>query len=101
MSDPRYEERETERAASEAARIGGGGGPPADPAEAPVGEAGGGEAEGFEEAEELLVEHASHGDSQSAHAVLHDQRPAEPDDERTDGEGDRERSSETDVDGSP
>ncbi len=102
MSDPRYEQQETERAASEAARIGGGsGGPPADPAEAPVDEADGGEAEGFEEADAPLGEHASHADSQSAYAVLHDQRPAEQDDERTDGEGGHERSSHTDVDGSP
>jgi hypothetical protein len=99
MSDPRYEERETELAAGEAARIGGGSGrPPADPAEAPVDEAGGGEAEGFEAAEALLVEHASHGDSQAAHAILHDQGPAEADDGRTDGEGDHEHSSETDAD---
>lgn len=102
MSDSRYEEQETERAASEAARIGGGSGrPPTDPAEAPVDEAGGGEAEGFEQAEALLIEHASHGDSQSAHAILHDRAPSEEDDRRTDGEGDYERSSETDTDGSP
>lgn len=35
---------------------------PLDPAMAPVLEAGGGESEGFEQAEELLIEHASHGD---------------------------------------
>ena len=39
----------------------------------PVLEAGGGEAEGFELAEEELIEHASHGDEQSAHAILHHQ----------------------------
>jgi hypothetical protein len=99
MNDPLYEERETERAASEAARIGGGSGrPPRDPAEAPVDEAGGGEAEGFEQAEKLLIEHASHGDSQSAHAILHDRGPSEEDDERTDGDADHERSSEIDTD---
>ena len=38
-----------------------------------VEEAGGGESEGFELAEEELIEHASHGDAQSAHAILHDQ----------------------------
>jgi hypothetical protein len=97
--EPFEEQRETELAASEAARIGGGSGhPPADPAEAPVGEAGGGEAEGFEQAEELLVEHASHGDSQSAHAILHHQMPSEEDDGRADGEADGERSSEADTD---
>jgi hypothetical protein len=36
-------------------------------------EAGEGESEGFEQAEEELIEHASHGDDQSAHAVLHHQ----------------------------
>jgi hypothetical protein len=35
---------------------------PDDPAMEPVREAGGGEAEGFEMAEEELIEHASHGD---------------------------------------
>lgn len=64
-----------------------------------VREAGGGEAEGFEEAEELLIEHASHGDSQSAHAILHDQGLPEPDQStRQDGEADHERSSEDDGD---
>lgn len=97
MSDEHAHERhEAERAAEEAAHIGGGGRPPGDPAEAPVREAGGGEAEGFEQAEELLIEHASHGDMQSAHAVLHDQAPAEEDDARSDGEADHERSSEAD-----
>ena len=97
--EPFEERREAELAASEAARIGGGSGrPPEDPAEAPVDEAGGGEAEGFELAEELLIEHASHGDSQSAHAILHDQMPSEEDDGRADGESDRERSSEADTD---
>lgn len=94
-ADPSRERRETELAAREAARIGGGGRPPRDPAQAPVQEAGGGEAEGFERSEELLVEHASHGDSQAAHAVLKDQMPPEEeDDARADGEADRERSSE-------
>jgi hypothetical protein len=36
-------------------------------------EAGEGESEGFELAEAELIEHASHGDQQSAHAVLHHQ----------------------------
>jgi hypothetical protein len=109
MRDESPEEREqAELAAREAAAIGGGdpaGGPePAvgagqdgepDPALRPVYEGGGGESEGFEQAEELLIEHASHGDQQSAHAVLHDQGP---DEEAipgsAEGEADRERSSE-------
>ena len=44
-----------------------------DPAQLPVTEAGGGVAEGFEESERALIEHASHGDQQSAHTILHDQ----------------------------
>jgi hypothetical protein len=71
-----------------------------DPAQRPVREAGGGEAEGFEEAEAALIEHASHGDQQSAHAILHDQaRPEE--DERPQSayaEADHEASSELDPD---
>lgn len=99
--EPTHERREAERAAEEAAHIGGGSGrPPADPAEAPVQEAGGGEAEGFEQAEEMLIEHASHGDMQSAHAILHDRAPDEEDDARSDGEADHEHSNEADADGS-
>ncbi len=48
-----------------------------DPAQRPVTEGGGGVAEGFEEAERALIEHASHGDQQAAHAILHDQGPPE------------------------
>jgi hypothetical protein len=101
--NPRRERQETELAASEAGRIGGGGrGARGDPAEWPVREAGGGEAEGFEEAEDLLVEHASHGDMQSAHAILHDQgRVEQQNDRRQDGEADHERSSEIDTEDSP
>jgi hypothetical protein len=56
---------EAEAAAAEAGRIGG----PAprhdeDPAFEAVREGGGGEAEGFEESEEALIEGASHGDPQ-------------------------------------
>lgn len=64
--DPVAERRareEAEAAAREAAGIGGPGSPgPDDEAERPLAEAGGGEAEGFEQAERDLVEHASHGD---------------------------------------
>ena len=109
MAEETPEEREqAELAAREVARIGGGAAPDApqqaldtetdgeiDPAMVPVYEAGGGEAEGFEQAEELLIEHASHGDQQSAHAVLHDRGEDEEElDGRADGESDRERSSE-------
>ena len=55
--------REAEAAAREAAAIGGQGAEEdLDPAERPVAEAGEGESEGFEEAEELLVENAGHGE---------------------------------------
>jgi hypothetical protein len=64
--EPRDEdvvERETEAAASDAARIGGDPGEePGDEAERPVLEGGGGEAEGFEQAEADLIEEAEHGD---------------------------------------
>jgi hypothetical protein len=57
-----------------------------------VEEAGGGESEGFELAEEELIEHASHGDEHSPTRIIRD---AEGDDEeRTDsvyGEADEER----------
>lgn len=97
-SSPRFEREETDAAAAEAAHIGG----PSvnadiDPAERAVIEGGGGEAEGFEEAERALIEHASHGDQQSAHAILHDQGlPEEPNSGREDSEADYERSSELD-----
>jgi hypothetical protein len=72
-ADPRREQDEIDAAAAEAARIGGvAGDEDLDPAERPVIEAGGGYAEGFEEAEDALIEHASHGDMQSAHAIYHD-----------------------------
>jgi hypothetical protein len=89
------EQKEIDAAAREAAQIGGvAGDEDLDPAERPVIEGGGGEAEGFEEAEAFLIEHASHGDQQSAHAILHDSGRAE---ERTggeNGEANHERSSE-------
>ncbi|MGH2833307.1 MAG: hypothetical protein ACRDK2_11090 [Solirubrobacteraceae bacterium] len=87
-----YEREQAERAASEAAHIGGEATHrESDPAMVPVEEGGGGESEGFEQAEELLIEHATHGDQQSAHAVLHDQSQSEEEDSREDGEADHER----------
>jgi hypothetical protein len=58
-------EREAELAAQEAVRVGGGPDPsePGHEAERPVEEAGGGVAEGFEQAEEALREAAEHGDA--------------------------------------
>jgi hypothetical protein len=96
--DPPYEQQETDEAAREAAAIGGrGGSEERDPALRPVSEAGGGEAEGFEDAERALIDHASHSDQQSAHAILHDGgRSEEQNLAREDGEADMERSSELD-----
>jgi len=94
-ADPRYEQEETEAAAAEAARIGGvAGDEDLDPATRPVLEGGGGEAEGFEQAEEALIEHATHGDQQSAHAVIHDAGRPEAESTSEDAEADHERSSE-------
>lgn len=94
-ADPRYEQQQADEAAREAAEIGGAGPvEQADPARRPVEEAGGGEAEGFEQAEQALIDHASHGDQQAAHAILHDQGRAEEQTlGREDGEADHEDSS--------
>lgn len=99
-ADPRFEREQAEAAAAEAAGIGGrAGDEQLDPALRPVVEGGGGEAEGFEQAEDALIEHASHGDQQSAHAILHDQgQPEELDPLRENGEADHEYSSELDED---
>jgi hypothetical protein len=98
-ADPPYEQQETDAAASEAAEIGGiAGDEDLDPAERPVQEAGGGEAEGFEESERALIDHASHGDQQPAHAILHDKGQSEESNAmREDGEADHERSSELET----
>lgn len=94
--DPRHEQDEIDAAAAEAAGIGGvAGDEDLDPAQRPVIEAGGGEAEGFEGSEEALIEHASHGDQQSAHAIIHDQGRPEREGTAEDAEGDHEHSSET------
>jgi hypothetical protein len=66
-SDPRPDpiaEEEAEAAAAEAAEIGGPApdDPIEDPAERPLVEGGEGEAEGFELAEEELIDNAEHGD---------------------------------------
>jgi hypothetical protein len=55
-----------------------------------VEEAGGGESEGFELAEEELIEHTSHGDQHTPSRILRD---AEPEEEQLDsvyGEADEE-----------
>jgi hypothetical protein len=63
--DDREIREEEEAAAAEAARIGGRSGmEEMDEAERAAAEHGGGEAEGFEEAEKLLVEQATHEDDE-------------------------------------
>jgi hypothetical protein len=95
-STPRFEQEQADAAAAEAAGIGGVTGEEyIDPAQLPITEAGGGVSEGFEESEQALIEHASHGDQQSAHAILHDRgHPEEESLTREDSESDHERSSE-------
>jgi hypothetical protein len=59
-----------------------------------VEEAGGGESEGFELAEQELIEHASHGDDHTTQPILRDAELEEEDPEAADdryGEADEER----------
>jgi hypothetical protein len=107
MPESEFEREQEEAAAEEAASIGGrveydppDGEDAVDPAQAPLIEAGEGESEGFELAEQELEEHASHGDLHAARRVIED-APAEQDDERAApaGEGDAEPSSERPDDG--
>lgn len=89
QEDPVAEE-EAEAAAAEAAEIGGPApdDPVDDPAERPLVEAGEGEAEGFELAEQELIDNASHGDQKRF-----PNRDASPPEEPTDtafGEPDEE-----------
>jgi hypothetical protein len=93
--DPRHEQEEIDAAAADAARIGGvAGDEDLDPAQRAVIEGGGGESGGFEGSEEALIEHASHGDQQSAHAIIHDQGQPEREGTAEDAKGDHEHSSE-------
>ncbi len=95
IADSPSEQDEVDAAAAEAGRIGGVSGEEnVPPEQRAVLEGGGGEAEGFEAAEELLIEHASHGDEQSAHAVLHHQGLPEEAELESYGDADEEHSSE-------
>ncbi|MBV9819669.1 MAG: hypothetical protein JOZ07_15155 [Solirubrobacterales bacterium] len=87
-SDPSdFELEQEQEAAAEAAAIGGHvsdepdflDDPEADPAQRPLIEAGEGEAEGFELAEQELIEHASHGDEHAAGRILEDAPDLEED----------------------
>jgi|SRR5579875_784894 len=104
--DDELAQREADRAAAEAAAIGGRVSSEPEPAdgsvdeaERPLVEAGQGEAEGFEQAEQELVEHASHGDQHAARRAIED-APQESDDELAaeGGEPDREYSAEHEDD---
>jgi hypothetical protein len=55
-----------------------------------VEEAGGGESEGFELAEQELIEHASHGDGHTPARIMRDAAPDEPADGQLYGEADEE-----------
>ncbi|HEY1519910.1 MAG TPA: hypothetical protein VGF91_26025 [Solirubrobacteraceae bacterium] len=73
-------QQEADKAAAEAAAIGGqtSSDPApvddadADPAQRPLAEAGQGESGGFEEAERELIEHTSHGDQHAARRIIQD-----------------------------
>jgi hypothetical protein len=102
MPDPDPVREEEDRAAAEAAGIGGHTSSepppdePADEAERPLVEAGEGEAEGFEQAERDLTEHATHSDEHAARRVIQDAPLERDDDARAarSGDADEERSSE-------
>jgi hypothetical protein len=97
QEDDGFVEREADAAAREAGAIGGRR-PDDEPddAEHPVSEGGGGEAEGFEQAEEALRSHAEHEDPGGD--PLADRPPPEDEgDAATYGEADHVRSSETET----
>ncbi len=105
MADRSSEQREIDAAAAEAAAIGGNVSSEPNPiesvdeAERPLEEAGEGESEGFELAEQELIENASHGDMHAARRAIED-APDGGDDPRAagGGEADYERSSELEDD---
>lgn len=105
MPGPDRAREEADKAAAEAGAIGGRASsepPPAngpDEAERALVEAGQGEAEGFEQAEAELIEHASHGDQHAARQAIED-APAESEDGMVaeGAEADHERSSEREED---
>ncbi len=99
-----FEREQEEQAAAEAGRIGGSpgaapyveDGETADPAQVPLMESGEGEAEGFEQSEEALIENASHGDSHSAARILEDAPSEERARGASAGDADSAHSSEDD-----
>jgi hypothetical protein len=105
MPRPDPASEQADLAAAEAARIGGSpsiegpGAEEPDEAERPLAEAGGGQAQGFEQAEEQLIEHSSHGDQHAARRAV-ENATTERDDARAaqQGDPDYERSSEREED---
>ena len=105
MPRPDPASEQADLAAAEAARIGGSpstenaGAEEGDEAERPLAEAGQGQAEGFEQAEEQLIERSSHGDQHAARRAAAD-ATTEEDDARAaqQGDPDYERSSEREED---
>jgi hypothetical protein len=55
-----------------------------------VEEAGGGQSEGFELAEQELIDHASHGDQHTPARIMRDAGPSEEPSDSVYGEGDEE-----------
>jgi hypothetical protein len=103
VSESEFERDQENAAAEEARRIGGrpSSEPPGidsdefDPAQAPLIEAGEGESEGFELAEQELIEHTSHGDEHSAGRIMQDASDQDEDWRQNDGaEADEEHTSE-------
>lgn len=103
-TEPPFEREQEDAAAAEAAAIGGrvSNQPQPvqdetpDPADRPLAEAGEGESEGFELAEQELVEHASHGDQHAARQVMADAFD-EPDDARAAAGGEPDTEQEPDA----
>jgi hypothetical protein len=97
--DERRVSEEEAQAAREAARIGGRSGmEDMDPAERAAAEHGGGVAEGFEQAEERLVESASHGEGRHADPLADAGEPESARPRAEYAEGDHVESTETDED---
>jgi hypothetical protein len=96
--DEPYEDEETRAAAEEARRIGGvAGDEDLDPAQRPLVEGGEGESEGFELAEDDLIEHASHGDEHSARIPYYDAEDVDEDDRTTVEYGEADEETEEDL----
>lgn len=96
--DEDFVREQEQAAAAEAGRIGGGTGEEGiDPAQRPVREAGGGQAEGFEQAEEDLRDHAEYTSGEGTPRFDQFGEEAEPE-QATYGEPDEERVSELTAD---